>query len=93
MALNAFISDHGKDNIMIITISLDSSVEKLAEFLDSNAIDLPVICDYNYWDSELAGRYAIKRIPSTILTNKAGIVIAKDIISEELMVKLKEIER
>ncbi len=91
VALDSFLESNEAGRIQIITISLDSSEERLREFIIENRIELPVISDFKYWDSELAARYAVKRIPATILTNKEGIVIAKDLFSDELISKLKEV--
>ncbi len=92
LSLNEFYKESKTDKIKIITISIDSSEEKLRDFIQNNSIELPVVCDYKYWESELVGRYAIKRIPSVLLTNKAGIITAKDIFSDELIEKLKKIK-
>ena len=92
LLLNEFYKQRKTDKIKIITISIDSSKEILRDFIQNNSIELPVICDYKYWDSELVGRYAIKRIPSVLLTNKAGIITAKNIFSDELIEKLREIK-
>jgi peroxiredoxin len=91
--LNEYAIQARPDAVTIITISIDSSQEMLKKCMDENNIRLPVICDYEYWESDLAGRYAIKKIPASILTNKAGIVIAKDIFSDELISKFKSPER
>jgi thiol-disulfide isomerase/thioredoxin len=76
---------YGSKELSIITISLDPSKEKLNSFLTTDSIKEPVICDYKYWDSEIAAIYSIKRIPSVILTNSDGIIIAKDLFSNELI--------
>lgn len=92
LLLNRFYKESKTDKTRIITISIDSSEEILSEFIQNNSIELPVICDYKYWESELVGRYAIKRIPSILISNKAGIIVAKDIFSDELIEKLREIK-
>lgn len=93
LLLNSYYKNSKLENIKIITISLDASKEILNSFLKNNSIELDVICDFNYWESELAGRYAVKRIPSNILTNKSGIIVSKDILSDELITKIKDIEK
>lgn len=76
--------------LKLISISLDSSEEKLRECITENNVTIPVVCDYNYWDSDFAARYVVKRIPSVILTDKRGKVIARDIFSEELFNRINE---
>jgi hypothetical protein len=89
--INRIQSLAGKENLNIITVSLDNSPEQLNKILTADSISVPVVCDYKYWDSELAGRYSIRRIPSTILVNKEGLVVAKDIFSKELSDKIFQI--
>jgi peroxiredoxin len=81
----------GAESLNIVTISLDPSEEKLKDFLSGNKIQLPVVCDYHYWDSEYIDRFAVKRIPSVILANKEGIIIAKDIFSSDLVSKVGQV--
>jgi peroxiredoxin len=85
LALNDFYLQAKPVKIAIITISLDSSEKHLSAFLDEHPVQLPVVCDYDYWDSEIAGRYAVKQIPSSLLCNKEGVIVAKDIFSDELL--------
>ena len=75
----------------IISISLDSSEEKLLQCIKEQKIVLPVICDYQYWDSNLAAKYVVKRIPTIILADKKGRVIARDIDTGELSTLINEI--
>jgi peroxiredoxin len=93
IALNAFKSGPEGKNIDIITFSLDTSEDKLREFITAHHISLPVICDYQYWDSELAGRYAVKQIPSSILANKDGFVVSKNLFSYELLNSINQLSR
>ena len=75
----------------IISISLDSDQKKLEQFLEDNPITLPVVCDYQYWNSELVARYAVKQIPSTLLCDAQGLIVAKDMFGEELYDKLNSL--
>jgi peroxiredoxin len=93
LALNTYKNSPGAKNIDIITISLDSSSDKLRSFVDSHHITLPVICDYNYWNSDITGRFAIKQIPSTLITNRDGILVARNLFSDELLTQINEVAR
>jgi thiol-disulfide isomerase/thioredoxin len=79
------------EELKIITFSLDISKEKLQTCIDADSIKVPVLCDYKYWDSEMVSVYSIKRIPADILTNREGIVIAKDLYSDELFQKVSQV--
>jgi hypothetical protein len=79
-----------RDRLKVICFSLDTSREHLNTFLSENKLDLSVICDFRYWDSDFVARYAIKRIPATILADRKNMVLARDIFSNELITKLNE---
>jgi hypothetical protein len=78
------------NEINIISVSLDNSVEELKMVISNDSISLPVVCDYKYWESELVNLYSIRRIPALILANRDGLVIAKDIFSNNLTDKLSQ---
>jgi peroxiredoxin len=88
--VDSLFKTFGKKELEVITISLDPSDEKLNSFIASDSIKEPVICDYKYWDSEIAAIYSVKHIPSVILTNREGIIIAKDIFSDDLIHKVTQ---
>lgn len=83
-------SSNVKSKIDLITISLDSSEEQLRECISENGVSLPVVCEYMYWDSRLAARYVVKRIPTVIFADNKGKVIARDILSDELFIRINE---
>ncbi len=91
LALNDYAKQNQSKNITIITVSLDTSEKELNTFLSSNNIILPVICDYDYWDSDIVGRYAVKRIPSTIISSRQGLIVGIDIFEEELYNRITEL--
>ncbi len=93
LALNEFSKKPQSKNITIVTVSLDTSAEKLIGFVQAKNITLPVICDYSYWDSDIVGKYAVKRIPSTIIRNKQGLITGIDVFNEELINRLTELSQ
>lgn len=93
LALNKYYLQSSSEDLLIITISLDSSEEELQKFLADHPLAIPVVCDYKYWDSELAGRYTVKQIPSSLLSNKEGLILSKDIFSDELYNQINEVLR
>ncbi len=81
---------YSRNELNIVTISIDQSKEKLEAYMRADSLKLPVICDFKFWDSEIVSIYAIKRIPAIILTNKEGIIIAKDLFSDDLFRKVAQ---
>ncbi len=76
--------------LRIVTVSLDSSEERLQEWMTRHDITLPVVCDYEYWDSEPVARFAVRQIPGVIVADKQGKVIIRDVFAGELYSLLKE---
>lgn len=75
----------------IVGISLDKTNEDWVKGIEDLNITWPQISDLKYWDSELSKAYAVRSIPSTVLIDKDGIIIAKKISGEELDAKLEEL--
>ena len=91
LALNDFANRSRSDKITIITVSLDSSEKELRKFLSAHTINLPVVCDYKYWDSDIVSRYAVKRIPADIISNRQGLIVGIDIFGKELYNRITEL--
>ncbi len=91
LSLQRFKNSPKGANVDIITFSLDTSPEKLNRFVTENAVEFPILCDYDYWDSELVEKYAVKQVPASILVNKEGFIVAKNIFSYELLNRINEI--
>ena len=49
------------------------------------------VSDLNYWNNAAAQDYAVSSIPSNVLINGEGIIIAKDLRGEDLRKKVEEI--
>jgi hypothetical protein len=84
------LSVNSGNEINIITISLDNSSDELQKSLSLDTIPVQVICDYKYWESELVNQYSIRRIPALVLTNKEGLVLAKDVFASDLDSKISQ---
>lgn len=92
LKINQFLLENPKlaKRINFISISLDTSEDQLEQFVTENNIHLPVICDYQYWESEYIARYAVKGIPATLFANQKGRVLASDLFADELFTRINE---
>jgi len=83
-----------KDNgFAVLGVSLDQPGKKdswLAAIHKDNLTWVQV-SDLKFWDNEVAVLYGIKAIPSNLLLDPQGKIIAKDLRGEELDKKLAEI--
>ncbi len=75
----------------IYGVSLDQSKEKWVEAIAKDGITWPQVSDLKFWDSEPAKQYGVQSIPYTVLIDKEGNIIAKNLRGEELEKKLAEV--
>ena len=75
----------------IVGISLDSEPAKWEKGIDDLNISWPQLSDLKGWENAGASLYGVNSIPHTVLVDKDGVIIAKDIRGEALDEKLMEI--
>lgn len=78
-------------NFTIIGISLDKDKSKWLKAIADDQLTWTHVSDLKYWDSDIPALYGVRGIPSNILLDPNGVIIAKDIMGEELPKKLKEV--
>ncbi|MDD2476144.1 MAG: TlpA disulfide reductase family protein [Dysgonamonadaceae bacterium] len=75
----------------IVGVSLDKDEDKWIQGIEDLNMTWPQMSDLKLWESEVVGLYAIQSIPHTVLLDKEGKIIAKDLRGEELDAKLAEL--
>ena len=75
----------------IVGVSLDKDEEKWLQGIEELKMTWPQMSYLKLWESEAVGLYAIRSIPHTVLLDKEGKIIAKDLRCEQLEKKLAEI--
>ena len=76
----------------IFSISLDKDKTAWIKAIkDDNLKWTNHVSDLKYWSSEAAKLYGVSSIPSTVLIDKEGRVIAKNLRGRDLELKMKEI--
>ena len=75
----------------IIGVSLDMEKDKWIEAIEKDGLIWHNISDLKYWNNEGAKLYGISSIPSNVLIDKNGIIIAKNLRGEDLRNKVEEI--
>jgi thiol-disulfide isomerase/thioredoxin len=68
----------------IVGISLDQSRDRLDQYIKANEIAWPQYFDGKWWNNDVAVRYGIKSIPTTILVDKAGKIRYKSLRGKQL---------
>jgi thiol-disulfide isomerase/thioredoxin len=84
-------SRYHKKGFEIIGISLDFDINALKKFLISNKVTWPQYFERKGWDNEIASRFGIDSIPSTLLLDKDGNVIGRDLRGKLLREKITEL--
>ena len=74
----------------IVGVSLDQDKDKWIQGIEELKMTWPQMSDLKLWESKVVKLYAISSIPHTILLDKEGKIIAKDLRGEELHEKLAE---
>lgn len=75
----------------IYGVSLDKDKDKWVEAIKKEGITWPQVSDLQYWNSEVVLLYSIEGIPFTVLLDREGRIIAKNLRGEELEKKLTEV--
>lgn len=68
----------------IYGVSLDQDKGRWVEAIQKDGITWPQVSDLKYWDSYAAKLYAVEGIPYTVLLDKEGKIIAKNLRGAEL---------
>lgn len=77
-------------NFEIYGVSLDNNVAAWKQAIEQDKITWIQVSDLKRWDSEVAREYQIEAIPTNVLIDQEGRIIAKGIRGEDLEMKVKE---
>ncbi len=80
-----------KKGFEIVGVSLDREHDAWVKGIADLKMTWPQMSDVKFWNSEAVKAYALNGIPHTILLDKDGIIIAKDLRGEDLDKKLAEL--
>jgi len=77
----------------ILGVSLDKDKDAWIKAIADDHLTWKHVSDLKYWESEAAVKYGIQSIPSSVLLDKDGKIIAKNLLGEALDQKLAELFR
>jgi len=75
----------------IFGVSLDKEGDRWVEAIAKDGITWPQVSDLKQWESSVVRLYNIQGIPYTVLLDKEGKILAKNLRGEELEKKLTEV--
>lgn len=75
----------------VVGVSLDQEHDRWVQGIKDLNMTWPQMSDLQYWDSPIVDLYAIQGIPHTVLLDKEGKIIEKNLRGEALDAKLAEL--
>jgi len=75
----------------IYGVSLDDNKDRWLEAIAKDGITWPQVSDLKKWEADVVRNYNITSIPHTVLLDREGKIIAKNLRGEDLDKKLAEV--
>jgi thiol-disulfide isomerase/thioredoxin len=75
----------------VLGVSFDKTRDKWIEAIYADSLYWNHVSDLQYWDNAAGKLYGIRSIPSSVLLDPNGIIIAKNLRGDDLRAKLEEL--
>ena len=75
----------------VLGVSLDKDMESWKKAIQEDKLTWTHVSDLKYWESEVVSIYNIGGIPMTLLIDKNGIIVAKNLHGEQLEAAIQKI--
>lgn len=82
---------YNKKGFEIVSVSLDQDKALWERAIKEDKLLWTQVCDFKKWESPSAQTYMIKEVPSNVLIDREGKIIAFNLSTEELAMQLKEL--
>ena len=80
-----------KKGFDVIGVSFDKTREAWLKAIKDDKLDWTHVSDLKFWGNEAGKAYGIRSIPSNVLLNPDGVIIAKNLFGKDLEMKLQEL--
>lgn len=89
----AAFNKYNSKNFTVLSVSLDqpNGKEKWLNAIHQDGLTWTHVSDLKFWNNAVAKQYDIRSIPSNLLIDPSGKIIAKDLHGDELEKKLAEV--
>lgn len=81
------------DDFEIVGVSLDGNKDEWLKAINDMNLSWKQMSDLKAWNCEGSKKYGVNGIPATVLFDRDGIIIARDLRGKELLSKLEELLR
>lgn len=82
---------YNKKGFEIVSVSLDQDKALWEKAIKEDKLSWTQVCDFKKWESSPAQTYMIKEVPSNVLIDREGKILAFNLSTEELAMQLKEL--
>lgn len=82
---------HASKGFNVVGVSFDNNADKWKAAVKQLGMEWPQMSDLKGWKCAASEVYGVSSIPSNILVDPKGKIVASDLRGEELLAKLKEI--
>ena len=83
--------DYHSKGFDILGVSLDTDKQKWIEAIGKDDLNWMHVSDLNGWNSKAGKLYAVNAIPHSIILDKDGVIIAKNLNGAELRKKVADL--
>lgn len=90
-ALIKLYNKYKGEGLEILGVSFDKKKEPWLKAIKDDKLPWPQVSDLKFWDNEVGKLYGIRLIPSNVLLDPNGIIIARNLHGEELEKKLEQV--
>lgn len=80
-----------RDDFEIVGVSLDANKDEWLKAINDMNMSWKQMSDLKAWKCEGARKYGVNGIPATVLFDRDGIITARGLRGEELLLKLEEL--
>ena len=84
-------NDFNKKGLQILGVSFDKDHEKWVKAIEKDKLSWKHVSDLKGWNNAAGEIYGIRSIPSNILIDKNGVIVAKNLSSRKLRAKLSQL--
>ncbi len=75
----------------ILGVSLDDNRENWLGAIEEDGLGWKHVSDLGGWNNVVAGQYAVRSIPHTVLVGPDGVIVAKNLRGAALEAKVAEV--
>jgi len=75
----------------VLGVSLDRDKESWLKAISDDNLTWTHVSDLQYWQNAAAKLYGVNSIPSNVLLDQNGVIIARNLRGEDLHKKLEEL--